>query len=200
MNKQELLEALRAKLNGLPKEDIDEACDYYSEIIDDRMEEGLNEAEAVSALGPIDQIAAQIIAGASLPKLVRAKAAPSRPLSPREIILIISASPIWLPLLLAGIGLFLSIYIILWAALITLYAVAISFAAGSAAGIAGGAALIISGQTAHGVLYLGLGLICVGLTILLTLCSFKCTALCVSLSKKILLKTKLYFIKRGEAK
>lgn len=103
-------------------------------------------------------------------------------------------------LLLAGIGLFLSIYIILWAALITLYAVAISFAAGSAAGIAGGAALIISGQTAHGVLYLGLGLICVGLTILLTLCSFKCTALCVSLSKKILLKTKLYFIKRGEAK
>ena len=99
MNKQELLEALRAKLNGLPKEDIDEACDYYSEIIDDRMEEGLNEAEAVSALGPIDQIAAQIMAGASLPKLVRAKAAPSRPLSPREIILIILASPIWLPLL-----------------------------------------------------------------------------------------------------
>ena len=75
-----------------------------------------------------------------------------------------------------------------------------AFAAGSAAGIAGGAALIISGQTAHGVLYLGLGLICVGLTILLILCSFKCTALCVSLSKKILLKTKLYFIKRGEAK
>ena len=35
MNKQELLEALRAKLNGLPKEDIDEACDYYSEIIDE---------------------------------------------------------------------------------------------------------------------------------------------------------------------
>ena len=88
MNKQELLEALRAKLNGLPQEDIDEACDYYSEIIDDRMEEGLNEAEAVSALGPIDQIAAQIMAGASLPKLVRAKAAPSRPLSPREIILL----------------------------------------------------------------------------------------------------------------
>lgn len=47
MNKQEFLVKLRKGLSGLPKEDIEERLTFYSEMIDDRMEEGLSEEEAV---------------------------------------------------------------------------------------------------------------------------------------------------------
>ncbi|MBR5538496.1 MAG: hypothetical protein IKU61_01205 [Clostridia bacterium] len=47
MNKQEFLEELRKGLSGLPKEDVRERLNFYGEIIDDRIEEGLTEEEAV---------------------------------------------------------------------------------------------------------------------------------------------------------
>ena len=49
MNKAEFLDALCAHLSGLPQRDIDASQEYYSEIIDDRMEDGLSEEAAVEA-------------------------------------------------------------------------------------------------------------------------------------------------------
>ena len=52
MNKQEFLSRLRKQLKGL--EDKEERITFYSEMIDDRMEEGLSEEEAVAAVGSLD--------------------------------------------------------------------------------------------------------------------------------------------------
>ena len=49
MNKQEFLSLLRRELSGLPQGDIEERVGFYAEMIDDRMEEGLTEEEAVEA-------------------------------------------------------------------------------------------------------------------------------------------------------
>ena len=49
MNKQEFLSQLRKGLAGLPQNDIEERLAFYGEMIDDRIEEGLSEEEAVSA-------------------------------------------------------------------------------------------------------------------------------------------------------
>ena len=46
MSKQEFLEQLRRGLSGLPREDIEERLKFYSEMLEDRMEEGLSEEEA----------------------------------------------------------------------------------------------------------------------------------------------------------
>ncbi len=43
MNKQAFLTQLRKGLSGLPQEDIEERLAFYSEMIDDRIEEGLSE-------------------------------------------------------------------------------------------------------------------------------------------------------------
>ena len=43
MNKQEFLAGLRKGLSGLPQEDIEERLLFYSEMIDDRIEEGMEE-------------------------------------------------------------------------------------------------------------------------------------------------------------
>ena len=62
MNKQEFLAQLRNALSGLPKDDIEERIEFYSEMIEDRIEEGLSEEEAIAAVGTVEEIAGQVIA------------------------------------------------------------------------------------------------------------------------------------------
>ena len=50
MDKQMFLKTLAEKLQGLPQSDIKKSLEYYSEIIDDRMEEGASQEEAVGAM------------------------------------------------------------------------------------------------------------------------------------------------------
>lgn len=51
MTKEQFLRAVRERLTGLPQSDIDRSLDFYSEMIDDRIDEGLSEEEAVAAMG-----------------------------------------------------------------------------------------------------------------------------------------------------
>ena len=60
MKKNDFLEKLEKLLDGLPKCDIDSSVEYYSEMIDDKMEEGLSEEEAVAAIGTPEEIAENI--------------------------------------------------------------------------------------------------------------------------------------------
>jgi len=62
MTKLNFLIALNEKLSGLPREEAEERLRFYSEMIEDRMEEGLTEEEAVAAVGYIVEIAAHITA------------------------------------------------------------------------------------------------------------------------------------------
>ena len=61
MNKQEFLAKLQELLCGLPDEDIQKSLDFYSEMIDDRIEDGLSEQEAV-AVFDVDKTAKTILA------------------------------------------------------------------------------------------------------------------------------------------
>ena len=62
MTKAEFLKALEETLSALSAEDRAASLAYYEEIIDDRMEEGLCEADAVAAAGPVEEAAAQLLA------------------------------------------------------------------------------------------------------------------------------------------
>ena len=60
MNKSEFLSELRTRLKGLPQNEIEERLSFYGEAIDDRIEEGVPEEDAVLEIGSIDDIVAQI--------------------------------------------------------------------------------------------------------------------------------------------
>ena len=62
MRKKEFLSALRRKLKGLPKREIEERISFYGEMIDDRIEEGFSEDEAVEKIRYSDDISKQISA------------------------------------------------------------------------------------------------------------------------------------------
>ena len=200
MTKLEFLSALRERLAGLPQEDLERSLEYYSESIDDRMEDGLTEEEAVEAMGPIDEIVSQILMGTSLPKLVKQKTKGStgRPWGAGVFVLLILGFPLWFPLLIAFFSIFFSLYVVLWSLIVVLYSVDVAFAAGAIAGVFGSVAGLLTGGVAIGMFTLGGGLVCVGLTILWF---FACNVIAkglVMLSKTILLGIKSCFVrKRG---
>ena len=52
---------------------------------------------------------------------------PKRPLRAWEIVLIILGSPLWLPLLVAGAAIVISVYAVIWSLVIALWAVELPF-------------------------------------------------------------------------
>ncbi len=199
MSKQEFLVQLRKGLSGLPKDDIEERMTFYSEMIDDRVEEGLSEEEAVLAVGPVDEIAAQIISDIPLTKLVKEKVKPKKRLRAWEIVLLVLGSPIWLSLLIAAFAVILSLYISLWSVIISLWAVFASFIGCALGSIAAGIGSAIGGNGLTGVAMIGAGIVCVGLSIF-TFFGCKATTMgTVWLTKKIAIGFKNCFIKKEEA-
>lgn len=169
MSKQEFLSAIRARLAKLPPGDLEKSLDYYSEMIDDRVEDGLSEEDAVAAMGSVEDIAAQILMDTPLPILVKAAGKPSRALRIWEIVLLILGSPVWLPLLLAAAAIILSLYAVLWAVIATLYTADLGVAAGALCGAAGLLLFLLRGFPIQAILFLGASLICAGLAIALFL-------------------------------
>ena len=200
MTKQEFLDALRLRLAGLPQEDIEERLGFYSEMIEDRIEDGLPEAEAVAGIGGIDEIMSQILADFPLAKIVKEKVKPKRSLRAWEIVLLIVGSPIWLSLLIAAFAVFLSLYIVLWSLVITLWAVDLSLMISSLGGIVASAALFAQGNTSVALALLGAGLMLAGCSIFLFFGCLAASKGVVILTKKIFMGIKTMLIGKEQEK
>ena len=70
MKKIEFLALLRQKISVLPKQEVEAALEYYSEMIDDYIESGYTTEQAIAQMGGLDNVAAQILAGAQNPYYV----------------------------------------------------------------------------------------------------------------------------------
>ena len=197
MNKNEFLFGLGAALAGLPEEDIRRSLDYYSEMIDDRIEDGLSEEEAVAVIGSVDEVASQIISETPLTKIVKARVTPKRTLRAWEIVLLVLGSPLWLPLLLTAAILIFTAYVLVWTFIVVMYAAVISFAAVAVAGLVGTVPLVITGQFITCALYFGIGLFFAGLTILSFIGTVRITRGVVSLCKKIFRGIKARAVGKG---
>ena len=199
MRKQEFLEKLHMGLSGLPQDEIRERLTFYREMIDDHMEEGLSEEEAVAAVGSIDEIVAQAVADTPLSKIAKDKIKPKRNLRAGEIILLVLGSPIWLSLGIALFAVILSLYVSLWAVIISLWSVFVSVAASSVAVIAGGSVICFYVDKLTGAAMIGAGIACVGISIFVF---FGCKAVTdglLLLTKKFALGIKNRFLKKEAA-
>ena len=200
MNKQEFLDCLRKGLSSLPQEDIEERLKFYSEMIDDRIEEGLSEMEAVSAIGTADAIITQVLADTPLTKLVKEKAKPKRTLRAWEIVLLVLGSPIWLSLLIAAFIIILAAYIVVWSVVITLWSIEASFVACSLGGIISAVIFTFQGNELTGLAMLGAGIICAGLSIFMFYGCKAATKGALLLTKKMALGIKSLFVVKEAAK
>ncbi len=184
MNKQEFLEQLRQGLRGLPWEDIEERLTFYSEMIDDRMEEGLSETEAVAEIGDVREIISQIRADVPLTKIVKEKIKPKSPVKPWVIVLLIIGFPLWFPILIAAIAIILAVYIVFWSVIISLWAVFASFIAGAFSGVYSAVYFLICGKAVTVLSMLAVGLLCAGLAIFMFFACLAATKGVIWLTKK----------------
>ena len=199
MNKQEFLVQLRKGLSGLPKDDIDERLTFYSEMIDDRMEDGIPEETAVCEIGAVDELVSQIIADIPLTKLVKEKITPKKKLKAWEIVLLVLGSPIWLSLLIAAFAVIFSLYVVLWSVIISLWAAFASFVACGLAGIAAGVYFAAGGNGLTGIAMIGAGIVCAGLSVFMFFGCKAATKGILNLTKKLAIQIKNCFIKKEEA-
>lgn len=166
MNKERFLIELASALAGLPEDDIEKTLEFYSEMIDDRIEEGLTEEAAVAAVGAIDEIRTQIIKDTPLSKIVKERIKPRRSLSGLEITLLIVGFPIWFSLLVAGSATLFSVWVSLWAVVISFYAMLAAFFGAAVGGLVASLVMITSGSSLSGLFLLGCSLASAGIGIL----------------------------------
>ena len=198
MTKKEFLSRLSARLAGLPAHELAERLDFYAEMIDDRMEEGFTEAEAVAAVGDMDEIVSQILSETPLVTLAREKIKPRHRLATWEIVLLAVGSPIWAALLIAAIAVLFSLAVTAFAVILSLFVtVWACFAACAGAALGGlfaGAVQLVRGYAAAGFATMGASLISAGAAILLFFGALGLTKSGARGSKRFLLWLKSRFI------
>lgn len=199
MSKLEFLAQLRKGLSGLPQEDIEERLTFYGEMIEDRMEEGLLEDEAVSAVGSVDAIVAQVVADTSLAKIAKERIKSKRRLKAGEIVLLALGSPLWLSLCIAAAAVILALYVSVWAVIIFLWAIFVSLIACAIGGVVTGVVFAISGNGPAGVAMPAAGIVCAGLSVFMFYGCKAATKGALILTKKMVIWIKNCFIRKEEA-
>ena len=194
MTKQAFLTALGERLAGLPQKEINERLTFYSEMIDDRMEEGLSEEDAVAGIGPLDEVTEQIIADTPLVVITKEKLRPKRKMKAWEIVLLIVGSPVWAPLLIAAIAVGIVLYAVLWSVIASLWAVFGALCGSSVGGIAGGIIIICTDQAFDGLIIISMAIAAAGLAIFSFFGCLAATKGTVLLTKKIALGIKKCFV------
>lgn len=125
MNKKEFLKELKGALSTLPRRERKERISFYSEIIDDKIEEGTPEKEAIKEVGSVSEIAAKSITEAknSISEIPSSR----RSFTTQEKVVMIVGAPLWIPLAIAALAIIFSLYLIAYALLLTLWAVELPF-------------------------------------------------------------------------
>lgn len=163
MTKAEFLSSLRGEMSTLaiPKDEVDRSILFYSEMIDDKTDEGLSESEATESLGSPGQIAREIRRGLGIGGCFRDK------LSALPKGLLIFGFPLWFPLLAAAAIVVMAMFLILWAMMLLPAAVEFALVAATAAGIIGGVWAISAGSLLSGLFTVGVAFIAGGMFFIL---------------------------------
>ena len=162
MNKNEYIKGLGARLQRCPKAERERFLAYYSEMIDDRIEEGFTEEAACESLGSVNDIAAQIMEEIDKEAPISEKKIHILP-----IVLLILGFPLWFPLLIAVFAVLLSLFICLWCVVGSLWIVFASVAISVPAGLIAAIIAIFAAGTAEVLVDIGAALICGGLAVFL---------------------------------
>jgi uncharacterized membrane protein len=168
MNKQDFVEELRRLLSDLPWEDAKRSIEFYSEMIDDLVEEGKTEEEAVASVGTPAEVAAAVRAefpaDGTLPKEEAPKK--KRKIAPWVWVLLILGSPVWGSLLIALVSALLCFCVGVLAMALCLWSAFLAPGAAAILLIAGAAVAAFGGNLPAGGMMLGAGLFCAGISIL----------------------------------
>jgi uncharacterized membrane protein len=197
MNKEQFLLALYDALRGLPIDDVERSIAYYREMIDERVEDGMSEEQAVAELGDVEEIARKITEEIPLHSLVREKVTGGRKMPAWEIVLLVIGFPLWFSLGIAALSVLFAVYITIWALVVALYATMLGLAVGAVACVAG---IFFAFKTGFAGVMTALGgaLVCGGLAAMLLLLANAVTRGVARASRGIWLWVRSLFMRKEE--
>ena len=196
MTKHEFITQLRDRLSELPEREVEERLSFYVEMIDDRIEDGHTEQEAVADLGPLDEVVAQIVADIPLLQIAKKRIKPTRRLKAWEVVLLAVGSPVWASLLIAALAVLIALYASFWAIIVSLWAAFGSLVGSALGGVISGLALSVGANLPAGMALIGAGIVCAGLSVLLFFACKAATKGLVVLASKTVLAVKRCLIKK----
>lgn len=181
MTKQEFLERLQKSLSGLSDNEACERIQFYSEMIDDRMEDGLSEADAVAKIGSIDDPFLQSVYDTGYSSVIEVKRKRTHKTSPTTVVLLILGSPIWFSLLIAAFAVVISFFAVIWSLAVSLWAIFAALVGCSLGGMIAGIVMLAS--TSAGLAVIGAAMACAGLSIFMYFGCLCATVGCAKLCK-----------------
>ena len=199
MTRIQFILELTERLKKLPKADREKALEYYLELIDDRIDDGMPEEEAVAAVGSLDEITAQILEDISLPKLAKATFAEWK-FEPWVIVLLIAGFPIWLSLLAGAFSIVVSVYSGVFAVVASLFACSVALGVCAPVALLLGIQILLSHGFALALVYWGIALMGAGLAVFFWIGGHYTTKGCIWVSKKFWLWVKSLFLRKEAAK
>ena len=185
MTKNEFLGQLEAGLSALPKSERDERIGFYAEMIDDRLEEGLTEQEAVAAVGGIGEVIARELAEARSIKQENEEAATKRTKRGWTAVALSAGFPLWISLLAVAFALLVTVYMAVWSVTVSCWAVGVSLGACAIAGTLGGIPLCFTHGVWTGLAVFGVGIFSAGAAVFALYGCVKLTVLIAKLTKAI---------------
>ncbi len=195
-NKQEFLGELLSQLDALPVEEQDKAYAFYAEIIDDSIDDGLTEEEAVEKLGTMDEIIDRIVADTPQ-STVNEERVSRKSRSTGVWLLLILGFPLWFPLLISGAAVLLTLFICVWVTALVLWSAFVSSGAVVIGGIIG---LMMNPQMGVRLMWLGSAMVGAGIGILLYPICLWMTRQFIRVTRYLWNKGKNIMTKKGEVK
>lgn len=171
MTKQEFLDAVGAGLDGVSDEEKKKSLDFISEAIDDRIEDGMTEEEAINDIGSVKDTVGALLSDLPLRSVIRATVKPKKKgISGFAVFLIVLGAPLWLPLLIAASAVLFAIFISILAVVLSVAVTVLGVFLAGIGCIVGLAVFLIAGKPLTGILSLGAGLAAAGIALLFVPC------------------------------
>ena len=197
MSRTEFLDHLRRGLAALPAAEAEKSVSFYAEMIDDRMEYGESESDAVAAMGNPYEVACTIIA--ELPAVPKAIVKSKTKSTAVNWVLAVVLSPIWVSLAITGLALIFSVYVTIWALAFAVWALAIGLLCGGPLGLTAAVFCLATGQPEVAVWQLGAGLMCFGLGMLCLVGAKKASVWFIDVSRRYVGRVRSWFVKDADA-
>lgn len=179
MNKAEFIKALDNELARFDASEKQDILAYYSELVDEKVERGSSEAQAVASIGRVKDISAGIKADLVNVRLTEGSSLSKIAKSFWLLLLVLFASPILLPMGIAFLSVFLGITI-------AFFVLVVGFGGGAVVSVIAAIPIVSKAYASLGiggaVLVSGVMLVVVALLSFLALCMFKIT---ISILKRI---------------
>lgn len=192
-SRTEFLDELRRGLSALPAAEAEKSVSFYAEMIDDRVEYGESEADAVAAMGDAGEVARTIIA--ELPAVPKAIVKSKTKSATANWVLAVVLSPIWVSLAIVALALVFSVYVTIWALAFAVWAVAIALLCCGPMGLAVAVYCLAVGDPVVAAWQLGAGLACFGLGMLCLVGAKKASVWFIDVSRRYVGRVRSWFVK-----